>query len=359
MGKWISTSGNTVTISPFNDKGYKFITLDCEESIGGKFAHGRIEMVHDGNPDAVKLITDQETVDIELGTTDLGPVLVIHGVIMHRDYYKNHLDIDFVCVPEKDIFTNRGYLVYDDIDSAIKSLWKGKIDNRTKTDLPSGIKYNQGGEFDSKFLGVLCESYKKDTIYACGLDNLLIKDLIGIDSTGNKEPHWTMMGHGDHVIQQTESGGEGGDRYSLYYDYKLYKKPENAWEEASGVPSKNLDALIFDDRYRIVHKDYNILRENLYNNQKLYNSRMYNQLHVTHTTFLQSYRLGDVIYYKRPGETDKIPFKIYIISKISYHYRTEPSSEGTTDTFPFKLEYTLHCLEEKGVVLNDSDPKDE
>ena len=83
MGKWIGTNGNTVTILPFTDKGYKFITLDCEEIIGGKFANGKIEMVHDGNPEAVKLITDQETVDIELGTTDLGTVLVIHGVIMH------------------------------------------------------------------------------------------------------------------------------------------------------------------------------------------------------------------------------------------------------------------------------------
>lgn len=355
MGKWIGTNGNTVTITPFTDCGYKFITLDCEETIGGKFAKGHIEMVHDGNPEALKLITEQETVDIELGTEKMGTVLTIHGVIMHRNYYRNHFDIDFVVCHGKDFFTQRNQLIYDDIDSAIKSLWKSKIDNRTKTDLPSGIKYNQAGEYDYKYLGVLCESYKKDTIYAFGLDNLLIKDLIGKDHTGHDEPYWTMVGHGDHVIQEDS---QGRDRYSLYYDYKLYLKPEDAWAEASGDKSVNLDVLMFDERYRILHKDYNILRENLYNNQRIYNSRMYNQLHVTHTIVFQDYRLGDVIYYKRPNETDKMPFYVYIISSIKYHYRTEPSPNGENDTYNFKLEYTMHCLEEKNILMNEADPKE-
>lgn len=108
MGKWLSSNGNTVTILPFTDKGYKFITLDCEEIIGGKIASGRIEMVHDGNPEALQLITDQETVDIELGTEKTGTVLTIHGVIMHRNYYKNHFDIDFVCVHGKDFLQTGG-----------------------------------------------------------------------------------------------------------------------------------------------------------------------------------------------------------------------------------------------------------
>lgn len=351
MGKWISVNGNTVSILPFTDEGYKFITLDCEEYIGGKFASGRIEMVNDGNPEALRLITEQETVDIELGTKKLGTILSIHGVILHRNYYKNKLSIDFVAVPDKNFFTNRSQLIYDDIDSAIKSLWKGKIENRTKTDLPSGIKFNQAGEFDHKFLGVLCESYKKDTIYALGLDHLLIKDLVGIDSTGNKEPYWTMTGLGDHVIEGTEGGLDKS--YSMYYDYKLYIKPENTWENIENT-SKNIDSLMFDDRYRLVHKDYRILRENLYNNQRIYNSKMYNQIHLTNTSELQTYRLGDVVYYKRPLEKDKLPFNTYIISFISYHYRTE----GGSDTFPFKQEYTLHCLEENEKIMNDEDPKD-
>lgn len=352
MGKWLSSNGDTVTILPFTDNGFKFITLDCEEIIGGRVASGRIEMVHDGNSEALKLITDQETVDIELGTKQLGTVLTIHGVIMHRNYLKNHLDIDFVCIHGKDFYTNRGQLIFEDIDSAIKSLWKGKIELRTKTDLPSGITFNQAGEFDHKFLGTLCGSYKKDTIYAFGLDNLLIKDLIGVDSTGNKEPYWTMTGGGDHVIQDEKSG------YSMNYDHKLYKKPEDPWTEVADS-SLNLMALMFNDKYRIIHKDYNILRENLYNNQRLYTSRMYNQIHVTNTSGLQSYRLGDVIKYERPGENDSIPFETYIISRITYHYRTEPGSNGETDQLPFKQEYTLHCLEEKGKQMNDTDPKDE
>lgn len=351
MGTWKSTNGNTISILPFTDSGYKFITLDCVETIGGKVAGGIITMVHDGNSEAHKLITEQESVDIELGTTKTGVIMTIHGVILHRNYYRNYLDIRFICVPDKSFFTERGQLVFSDIDLAIKSLWKGKLDIRTKTDLPNGITLNQAGEFNHKFLGTLCGSYKKNTIYALGLECLLIKDLIGIDSSGNKEPYLSMMGNGCQVIQ-----GET-ERYKFNYDYKLYKTPEDPWKEVTSDSSLNLSAQIFNDRYRLIHKDYNILRENLYNNQKLYTSKMYSTFHVTNTVGLQKFRLGDVVKYIRPGEKTDIPFEKYIISKIVYHFRTEPGSNGESETFPFSQTYTLHGLEEHGKVLNDTDPK--
>lgn len=353
MGTWKSTNGNTVSVLPFTDSGYKFITLDCEETIGGKIAGGLLTMVHDGNSEAHKLITEQETVDIELGTTKTGVIMTVHGTIMSRHYYRNFLNIEFMCAPEKSFFTDRGQLVFDNIDSAIKSLWKGKLDIRTKTDLPNGISLNQAGELNNKFLGTLCGSYKKNTIYALGLDCLLIKDLIGIDSTGNKEPYLPLLGEGCNVVQGEDN------KFNLNYDYKLYKSPEDPWKEVTSDPSLNISAQIFNNKYRLIHKDYNILRENLYNNQKLYNSRMYNNLQVTNTVCLQKFRLGDVVKYYRPGEKTSIPFETYIISKIRYHYRTEPGSNGESEKLPFYQTYTLHGLEEKGKILNESDPKDQ
>ena len=350
MGKWIGPTGNTVTILPWTDKGFKFYVLDCREVLGGDIACGSIKMMHDGNEEALKMITDENTVEIRLGSLELGDTMTIKGIITNRKYHKNLLDIEFSCIPDLDFVINRGTLSYNDIDTAIKSLWRGEIDNRTSTDLPSGIELNQAGEKDRDFLRTLCESYKKDTIYAFGLEGLLIKDIVGIDSTGHKEPYWTVLGGADMI----QDKGPGNDRYRLNYDYRLYLKPEDPWETPV---SKNLGTRIFDNKYMITHSDYTIMRENLYNNQRILNSKMYNQLHLIHTNFFQSYRLGDVVNYKRAGESDKVPFVIYIISEIWYHYRTEPDpGSGESETFPFKIEYTLHCLEESGKILNDKDP---
>lgn len=358
MGKWISSTGNTVSILPWTDKGFKFITLDCEEYIGGRIAEGNITLVHDGNEEALKMITEENNVTIEFGTRELGTILTSKGIILERKYFKNYLSFNFLCVPDKDFYTRRSTLSYTDIDDAIRSLWKGEIENRTKTDLPKDLQINQAGEFDSKFLGTLCTSYRKDAIFALGLEGLLIKDLIGIDSSGNKEPYWTMVS-GGHVVQDSTLGSE--DNFKLTYDYKLYKKPEDPWteseEENTNTTSVNFDSLLFDNRYRLVHKDYNIMRRNLYWNQRLYSSKMYNRLHVTHTNFFQLYRLGDVVNYKRPGEKDVVPFVKYIISGITYHIRTEADpNQFKSDQYPFRIDYFMHGLEENGQVLNDQDP---
>ena len=44
MAKWTSSTGNTVEVLPWMEKGFKFISLDCIEIIGGTVAYGRVEM---------------------------------------------------------------------------------------------------------------------------------------------------------------------------------------------------------------------------------------------------------------------------------------------------------------------------
>lgn len=348
MGKWISSTGNTVTILPWTDNGYKFITLDCEEVLGGTCAHGRIQMVNAGNDEALEMVTKENKVEVTLGTTELGSVLEFSGIITHREYLHNFLTIEFTCMPDVDFWTRKGTLVSENIDSAIKSLWRGKTDIRTSSDLPEGMVFNQSSEYDYEFLQTLCKSYRKDAIFAFGLEGLLIKDLVGIDSTGEKEPNLLMMGN-TNVIQDTDH------RFSLNYDPRLYMKPENL---GSLLKSKYWEIWTFDNIYKFLGKDYSILQENKMNNDRIYKSKMYSQLQVMHTNFLQSYRLGDVVKYVRGGESTDVPFKTYLISKIKYHYRTEPDPNKVTPVgeFPFSLEYTLHGLEEDGEIMSDADP---
>ena len=358
MAKWTSSTGNTVEILPWMEKGFKFISLDCNECVGGSVAHGRVEMVYlpDDRDENSEMITKESEVTIKLGTTELGVILTIHGIITSRNYLKNLFSFDFSCFPRPEFWTRRGKVVTNNIKDAIESIWGNPdtIDYRgTETDLPDGISFNQSSEYDYRYLQYLCESYKKDTIFAFGLEGLLIKDLIGIDSSGNKEPHWTLPGN-VHAIQDQ---GMGNDKYVLTYDPELYMTPTDPWEN-EGIKSKYWDVITFNDQYRMTKNSNTILRENRFWNKRIYRSRMYNQINLKHTNFLQVYRLGDVVKYFRAGEKDKMPWGVYLISSITYHYRSEPSpgTSANPNEFPFSIDYKLHCIEEGGKIMQDEDP---
>lgn len=360
MAKWISSTGNTVEILPWMEKGFKFISLDCNEIIGGSVACGRIEMVYvpDENDENSEMITNENEVIIKLGTTALGPVITAKGIITDRSYLKNLFSFEFSCFPRPEFWTRRGKMISTDIKSAIEGIWgdTSRIEYRggIESDLPEGITYNQGSLYDYKYLQILCESFKKNTIFAFGLEGLLIKDLVGEDSTGHKEPFWTIPGN-VHAIQDQ---GPGKDKYELTYDPKLYMKPEDPWAEDS-IQSKYWGIRTFDYKYRMMGKDESILRENQYYNSRFYKSNMYNQIKLKHTNFLQEYRLGDVVKYFRAGEEDtKLPWGTYMITGIRYHYRAEPSpgTNANPNEFPFSLDYTLHCIEENGEIMSSKDP---
>ena len=359
MAKWTSSTGNTVEILPWMEKGFKFISLNCKESVGGGVAYGRVEMVWipDNKDENSEMITEESEVTIKLGTTETGATMTIKGFITDREINKNMFNFEFSCFPRPEFWSRKGKLVADNIKSAIEGIWgdTSRIYYRgTETDLPGDIIFNQASEYDYRYLQRLCESYKKDTIFAFGLEGLLIKDLIGIDSTGNQEPYWTLPGN-VHAIQDL---GRDSDKYMSTYDPKLYMKPEDPWEE-SEIKSKYWDVKLFDDMYRVTTKSDSILKENQYWNKRFYTSMMYNQIRLKHTNFFQAYRLGDVVKYYRAGEEkDKMPWGIYMITGIEYHYRSEPSpgTSANPQEFPFSIDYTLHCLEEKGKIMNNDDP---
>ena len=150
--------------------------------------------------------------------------------------------------------------------------------------------------------------------------------------------------------------GPGTEKYTLLYDRKLYMEPEDYTDI-----SEYYDTRMFDDRYRLIGKDYTVLRENLMNNQKIYGSGMYNQqVLVKDDFFATTYRLGDVVKYLRPGADEtKVPWEVYIISKIQYFISTEPSKDQQGQP-PFRQVYTLHCLQEKEATMPGvgSDPMD-
>ena len=353
MLKW--TGSNKIQVGcDWFETGSNFTSLYLDEIIGGKFPSGRIKLISSGSDKFLDKVLNSKDINITLGDSEVGIVLDIHGVITHREYYDSCATIDFESIPDADFYKKRNQMTWEQpIDDVIKSLWHGrKTDIRTQSDVSSGLKFIQSNEYDCEFLGTLCTSYKKDSIFALGLDGLLIKDLIGTDSTGHKEPYWIITSKGDTMVSADK--GVSGENYHLNYDKKLYLEPEDI------SISNYFDTRLFDNEYKWIKKDYTTLRENYINNKKIYDSVMYNQITLVKNDFLATtYRLGDTVKYLIPGKDEtKVPWEIYLISRIQYYVNTEPDNES--DGVPFKQVYTLHCLQEKGATMPGvgSDPMD-
>ena len=214
MLSWIG-SNNILVECDWFDAGCRFTSLYLDEVVGGSFPYGRIKLVSSGSDDFLDKVLNCNEININLGDYDLGPILKIHGVIKNRDYFDACATLEFESIPDADFSKKKNSVTWKlSIDDTIKALWHGrKVDIRTKTDLPEGLEFIQANEYDCELLGSLCTAYKKDTIYALGLDNLLIKDLIGIDSTGKQEPYWVITSKGDTMTPVKD--GIGTEDYHL------------------------------------------------------------------------------------------------------------------------------------------------
>ena len=370
MLKWTGTNGVQVGCDWFST-GCTFTSLYLDEVIGGRFPFGRIKLISSGSGAFLDKVLNSSDINITLGDEKKGTVLDIHGVITNREFFDACATIEFESLPNADFFRKRIMKTWKlPILKTIEALWGRKIDRRPEavtdigTDPPDGNDgfkgFIQASEPNSELLGTLLGSYMNKFVYAIGLDNLLMKGLIGTDSTGHQEPYWTITSKGDTMTPAHD--GPGTEEYRLNYDRRLYLEDEDAWDlleqpKAEDIRSKYWELKEFDNTLRIVSKEtsYWKMRKNLINNQKIYDSVMYNQMTLMKNDFIApTYRLGDVVKYLRPGISEtKVPWEIYIISGIKYYVNAEPDRESGrgADNCPFKQIYTLHCLQEKGATL--------
>ena len=344
---WISSSGVTVDIGPFLKSGYKFRKLQLTESLGGIIASGGASLYCDGSNEALELITKTFNITITL-KKKVGVSYNIPAFITTKKFIKNILDIEFLCLPDKTFFSESEVLEWPDITTALESLWPGKKDFRCESDINNEIKLFQTGENNYSICKRLAYSFKQKSIFAFGLEGFLIKDLVGIDSTGQNEPYWTIMGEED-VFQKSP--------YNLNYNYRLYKENINPWEENySDKESKNISVQILDNSYRIVHKDYYQLLDNYVYNTNLMSSKLYNSFTVVHPTTLPEFKIGDVIKYRRAGESSWMPITTFLVSQMDIFIATEKDKDE--NGLGFSVTSVLRGIEENGSVMPDTDPSD-
>jgi hypothetical protein len=346
--KWTSSGGVEVGIWPFFDTGYKLRKLTMSECLGGIIGSGHISLYHDASDEALELVTDQYTLQIDLVDTKEGGVSYeIPAFITTKKFMKNTLEIEFLCVPGKEFFADVAILEWSDIGDALNSLYPGKKDIRCESDINNQIKIFQSGESNYTLAKTLAYSYKKKSIFCFGLEGFLLKDLIGTDSTGQKEPYWMVAG--ESTVAQMEP-------YKLNYDYKTYKENRDPWEEDySDVMSENLRAQILDNEYTIIHKDYAQLIDNYNFNTNLMDTRMYNSFSITQANSLPVFKIGDVVKYRRMSEKSWMPITTFLVSQMDFFISVE-ATDMDSNGLQFSVTSVLRGVEEGGEILPTEDP---
>lgn len=347
MAAWTSSNGIEINIEPFMSEGWKFTQLKMTEIIGGSLAEGSISFEGDGSDRSLALVTGTTMVShIEITMKKKeGSQYDILGFITSRNWTLNALDINFVCVPDRRFFSEPKVMTQTDITSALHQLWPwDNIDIRCNSDIDDNIPLQQLGESNYSLCKKLAMSYKKNAIFAFGVEKFMIKDLVGIDSFGNEEPHELILGDGQ-VVQ--------GSSYGMHYNYKLYKQTEDPWVEddySLAKVSKNVTALCVNDEYYLVSRDHWNLLSNYTHNTHLMKSRLFTSFNIITVNDLPDFRIGDTVRYKRSTEETTNPFTIFTISKMVYFISTE-GSETDENGHNFSVTSVLRGIEEDKVIM--------
>lgn len=351
------------------DKGHcKFTSLQLYEELCGQIAYGMIELVHDGSDVALKLITDQYTGDLTIKDEKEGGLIYeIPIFIVNREFSKNYIKLNFICIKNKSFAFDLHSSEWTDIGNTIKSLYPGNSDIRVDSDIQnSKIKYFQNNETDLDFISRLCWSYKKESVFSFGWEGLMIKEIMGkSDHLGNNEkPKPKLWIREDSDLLQIDTD------YDLY-NRELYKLPYNCWEDTTGkkepkdytqLEPVNMRVIKRSGGIRSVGTDYLPLLENRKYNMLYNKSNYYNSFRVKMFD-IPRYKIGDVLGYKKESiihSNKNWPFNYFLVKSNELFISIEGSDLADEDGFHFSWVSKLMGLEDNGTVAlgKEDDPTD-
>ncbi len=329
----------SVDFTPWNEKGCMVVSLHLFECLGGEIANGDMELNCPDIDEALELITEEQTGNIIIkDNNDDGLKYEVPIFIESRRYFENILNISFTCISDKSFYTDRISLEHADINDALDSLYPGKKDIRTKSDLNNNIPIYQTDETNYSLCERLAYSFKKDTIFAFGMEGFMLKDTIGTNSLGEDEKSYELVFLGMGDMDNT-------DMYNLTYDKILNTEPFNPWEDKdkdlsttkedyTDLEFKNCRALINYTTYNIVGKDYYDLQETYNYNYNLMNSNYYTSFEIT-GEYIPQYKIGDVLTYKRANQKVNYPFTKFIVASNEFYF----SQNGASRRGPHGKQY--------------------
>ena len=350
--KYTSSYDISIDFTPWCDNGFLVKSLHINEELGGKIANGTVKLELIGSEESLKLVTKQYTGKLVI-EKNKGNIYNIDVFIVKREYYKNTLTLDFLCIPDRKFYTELVSLEYTDLTEAINSLYPGKVDIRCSSDINTEIKLIQNTETNHSFCTKLAYSFKKDSIFAFGWDGFMLKERIGkYDSKGNVEPKLTLVGG---------LGAESMDPNTMRYDNLLFENPWDPWlgKGEEGEESKytelmpqNSRTLKLFNQYITVGTEYSDLVSNyLYNTEQM-SVGMSNTLRIK-LNDIPDYRLGDVVIYKHINEK-QIPHEVYLVKSNEFFYSIDGKEKDTEGSDIFWVSKIV-ALDWEGQVLPQED----
>lgn len=338
-----NSSDISIEFTPWTSTGYKFTKINLIESLGGSIATGEIVLEGDGSKESLDLITKEYSGKLIIkDEKDGGNVYEIEVFITKKSYIKNYLTLVFLCIKDKKFITDLLTTEWDDINTAIKSLYPGNINIKTDSDVGNGIKIFQGAETNYSLCTKLAMSFKRGVVFAYGWEGFLLKDVIGED-----EPN-VSMGPQSGIFNITP--------YELEYDKFLYNIPSNPWT-SEDTPLYSTNLVDYSNYYHVGIKYEPLLMNYLFNKRYTKNT-LYSSI-KTVIQGLPPYKLGDVIVFRDLGQEEKLPFDTYLISENRFFMAIEGSRDLDENGFNISMTSIMLGVKEGDLVLPDTDPTNE
>lgn len=324
--------GVSVSLKPWDSKGYFIVSLHIFECLGGDIANGDLELWYPSEDEATKLVTTEQTGELELKDTKKnGLTYKIPIFINSRSFFGNIMNVNFTCIKDKSFYTDRISLEHTDISSAIRSTYPGNIDIRTESDINNNIPIYQTDETNYTLCKRLAYSYKKNSVFAFGMEGFMLKETIGKNSMGKDERSYSLEFTGGLDMDNTQM-------YKLNYNRVLNTVPFNPWEDKDESATRkdyndlqptNCRSLINYTSYSIMGTDYYQLENNYAYNYNFLNSDYYTSFTITGID-MPSYKIGDIITYKRADQKISYPFTKFLVASNEVFF----SQNGTSKRGP-------------------------
>ena len=350
MRRYQNQYGYTINVDPWFNMGYRLVSAELYESLGGDLAYGTLRMI--GSQSNLESLMIRDV--LYTGTfsiLDKGTVVKKFKVFFNSKSYKREvLTLGFICIPDpkyvRDLITQSYNGTLQDI---IQSMFTEEdyLDIKCESDIQGEIRLYQTNESDTSFLKKILSGYRRNSVYGYSWDHLIIKETC--------TPEEIREAPVVEALSEEQSPATKSYTKSLYYNSKDY------WSEGYNTlsPDNLRSAAFMGGRPSYVSPQHQDLIMNSQKNIANLGSSYFHQITITLKT-LPSYQIGDVVrYYRVDTQHSHLiwPYKYYLV----YGNRMFFSTSGTGVTDPMaprnQGDYTFSTvlvgLEEDGSIALD------
>lgn len=232
--------------------------------------------------------------------------------ITERQYSTNSLEIKFNIIPEGEagvkFFSEHVSGTYNNITEAINQAYPGNKDIRVDSDQNNSQKIYQTCETSLNFLNRLLLSYKSGTIFGYAWDGLLVKDILGISSTGLDEASVEI-----DRLPEILGGGTGTltniTPYNLTYSRAQNYPIINPWTDENNSLNETFQdhtpknvISVMSSSYFICRAGFEDMLKNYMENKIRLDTEFNAKYLLSGTVMPNNFRLGDIVKFKRESD---------------------------------------------------------